>query len=776
MGQSLRNQLDRLLSLEIPIDELIGFEKQCQQLVNEYDNVSYAMVVTLDGRILFHNTPALQGAVVTDAAVLRAVNTEEQQFIQVYSEDGAHYYESIIPVFDIDGQHLAAIRIGFPAKLIAEKTGRLFLLALGVAFISLVVASLLLVPALSMWVTTPLLKLVTIIQEIRAGGTTSLHSQETIHSDDEIGQLSYVFNQMLADLSESRGKVDRYMQELELTNQQLQRDIVARQQAEEALRKARDALEYRVRERTEELTAAVTEAKRLNTHLRAEVAERKRAEQQLQQAKQAAEEALQEAKAGSQAKSEFLAHMSHELRTPLNGILGYTQILQRNHTLSKADREAIDIIERSGEHLLMMINNILDLSRIEAGKKDLTPSSFYLPELVKTVAEIGRVQAHQKGIAFQVELDPALQITVNGDTTRLQQILLNLIGNALAFTLRGGVTFRITQCHRPETPPGTYIVRFQIEDTGIGIPPEKLQDIFEPFRQVQQPSVRSKGIGLGLAISQRFVRMMGAELYVESMEGQGSMFWFEVRLPEGEVSVMRSDKPSRQIIGIKGASCKVLLVDDKAENLTLLRDALLPLGFDIAEAVNGQDALEKANAFRPDVILMDLIMPEMDGFEATRRIRQNRLFHDTVIIAVSASAFEHTRQQSLAAGCNAFLVKPVRLNQLLLLLQEYLKLKWAYRYNVKKDHTPYDLLSDFDRNGSPPAPAQPIIPPPAEDLIIFFDLIKKGNILALSPHLTRLEESDPTYRPFISKVRHLAHNFRIDELEALISGYLKPHQ
>jgi CheY-like chemotaxis protein len=270
--------------------------------------------------------------------------------------------------------------------------------------------------------------------------------------------------------------------------------------------------------------------------------------------------------------------------------------------------------------------------------------------------------------------------------------------------------------------------------------------------------------------------MMGADLHVESVVGQGSTFWFEVSLPEGEVQPQHSGEPARQIIGIKGPSCKLLLVDDKAENLTLLRDALLPLGFDVAVAVNGQDALEKATAFHPDVILMDLIMPEMDGFEATRRLRQLPQFHDTVVIAVSASAFEHTRQQSLAAGCNDFLVKPVRIDQLLFRLQEYMKLEWVYRYDVEKDLSPYHDLSKTEQNSSPSPQPQQILPPPAEDLNVLIELIEKGNILALSPHLKRLEELDPQYHPFVSQVRHLAHNFQLDALEALMSGYLEPHQ
>jgi CheY-like chemotaxis protein len=258
--------------------------------------------------------------------------------------------------------------------------------------------------------------------------------------------------------------------------------------------------------------------------------------------------------------------------------------------------------------------------------------------------------------------------------------------------------------------------------------------------------------------------MMGAELHVESVLDQGSTFWFELTLPEGEDQIIPSKESSQQIIGIKGAPCKILLVDDNAENLRLLRDALLPLGFELAEAVNGRDALEKVREFHPDVILVDLIMPEMDGFEVTRQLRQHPLSRDTVVIAISASAFDHTRQKSLAAGCNDFLVKPVRIDQLLVRLQKYLKLEWVYRHDTLTIHDSSSLSG------------QHLVPPPEKDLSVLLDWIKKGNLMAIAPHLDLIEQLDQKYLPFVAKIRQLAHEFRMDELEELISGFLEIQQ
>jgi signal transduction histidine kinase/CheY-like chemotaxis protein len=807
IGQSLRYQLDKLLRLKIPIEELTGFEKQCQDVVNEYKDVSYAMVVDTNGKILFHNDPSQHGKILTDPAILKAVK-REKPVGQVYSQQGEEYYDNTIPIWSIYDEHIAAVRVGFATKLITYKTGRLLMYSLGVAFVSLGLATTLLVFALSVWVTKPLMKLLTIIHEIRIKGAVDLARRVTIDSDDEIGQLSSAFNQMIADLEESQEKINRYTQELELANKQLQCDIVARHQAEEALQKAHDELENRVKERTAELANT-------NEHLRQEIAERQQTEEELHQAKEAADVA-------NQAKSQFLAHMSHELRTPLNGILGYAQILRRDKRLAEKHREAIEIMEQSGKHLLRMINDILDLSRIEAGEMELTLTDFYLPELVKTVREITRVQAQQKGTSLDYNLAPELQVAVHGDKTRLRQILLNLLGNAITFTERGGIMLRVMKLGTGDSildtgnPQSTSCIRFQIEDTGIGIPSEQLKKIFEPFRQVKDIRIQSKGIGLGLAISQRLLRMMDSELHVESSVGQGSTFWFDVELPEVEHVIASTAKPSQNIIGFKRPSTtsstgsgqdsghtayKILIADDEAGNLRVLKDVLLPLGFEIVEAVHGRDALDKTAEFHPDMILMDLVMPVMDGLEATRQIRKLEIGYsipDTsnqhpassiqhpAIIAISANAFEQTRQESAEAGCDAFLVKPFDIDELLEQLRVHLHLEWLYEdesdgHYVEACPEPFIGVSNeqsrstqdkLHRRGGA-HPSEHIVPPPAEELAPLCELIRKGDIMGVYPYADRIEQIGRKYALFVMKVRQLAKAFRIDELEAFINHYME---
>lgn len=398
--------------------------------------------------------------------------------------------------------------------------------------------------------------------------------------------------------------------------------------------------------------------------------------------------AKDQAEVANHAKSEFLANMSHELRTPLNGILGYAQILHRDRSLTPKQQAGVDIIYQCGSHLLTLINDVLDLSKIEARKMELLPSPIHLPSFLVGVAEMCQVRAEEKGIAFIYH--PSIQIPegVYADERRLRQVLINLLSNAIKFTDIGGVVFKAEVIESPvqEPMPDTSaidttartIVRFHIEDTGIGIAPDQQETIFLPFEQTVD--ARQDGTGLGLAISQKLVQMMGSRIQVRSRSGEGSTFFFDLELERCETWAQAIDRRKRGlIIGFQGRTqVKTLVVDDKWENRAVLVDLLKGVGFDVFEAVDGEDALNQLTELQPDVIITDLRMPNKDGFQLVADIRANPAWKSTVVIASSASVFSKDQQRSLDVGCDEFLPKPVQVDELFSVLQRYLGLEWLY--------------------------------------------------------------------------------------------------
>ncbi len=514
-----------------------------------------------------------------------------------------------------------------------------------------------------------------------------------------------------------------------------------RKHGEEALQRAHDDLERRVAERTEELSRA-------NERLHEEILERAQIEERLQEAKNSAE-------AANRAKSDFLASMSHELRTPLNAILGYAQILQRDKGLTDSHGSAVGVIERSGEHLLTLINDILSLSKIEAGKLEASLCDFNLHAFLGSVIEIARVRVEQKGLAFRYETTSPLPTAVQCDERWLRQILLNLLSNAAKFTDQGGVVLRVG--YHPESTATPCLV-FEVEDTGIGISPGDLEEIFEPFLQVHGADRREEGTGLGLAISKRLVQLMGGRIDVRSTPGRGSVFSVLLALPE--LPLAGGTSSDRRITGHAGPVRRILVVDDRPANRAVVVGLLAPLGFELEEAENGREAIAKARESRPHLVLMDLVMPVMDGFEATRRIRRARSLRDTVVVALSASVFEHNRKQSLDAGCHDFIPKPVKAGVLLDKLKRHLGLEWTHE-EVQPTIPSAEVTS-----------RPTLVSPPLAAIETLYELATIGDIQGMLKRLDEIEGQGDPLLPFVTEMRRLAARYEMQQMTELLASYL----
>ncbi len=478
------------------------------------------------------------------------------------------------------------------------------------------------------------------------------------------------------------------------------------------------------------------ETARQTQTLLTEIEEHKKTDAKLQQA-------LIMADSANSAKSRFLSNMSHEIRTPLNSIIGYAHILDNDPAIPEHRLQAVKTMKRSSEHLSALIEDILDIARIEARKFELRSMPIHFPVFIDHLVHIFKAQAEEKGLAFHCRFTNTLPRRVRGDEKRIGQILINLLNNAVKFTSSGEIIFRIGYSGG--------VGNFQITDTGIGIDEEHLQTIFQPFTRLGTAAGNAvAGSGLGLTISKILAEIMGGELSVKSVPGQGSTFTVRLFLPS--LGAGSAEIREDNVTGYRGPRRNILIVDDQPDHRQLLLSLLEPLGFYLSEACSGEECLLKVDDCVPDLILLDLSMTGIGGTETAEQLR--RKGYSKPIIVLSANAYPSDRLAAIKAGCNDFLAKPIQIQELYYKLKSTLDLDWIGQEAPMQNTAAASKIADTR--------------PPQEVVDKLVEFIRIGDLMGLNRQLDEAGLNRPDYLPFLLKIRQLAGEFRIAEIKNLL--------
>lgn len=619
-----------------------------------YEDVSYAAVIDMDGKVMAHSDPALVGRYIADAQRIDYMQWLETRpttdSLRIFEQH--EKYIELGQVIRYQDQPLGWVNLRVDQSVRQQNIEAVRMQGVIFSSLALIVAILLSYTTAS-GLTHALHRLINTMQQVRHGSASVRAEESGVY---EVRQLSREFNLMLDSLTEKEAA-------LRHTQQELREDIKKRARVEQEIRQLNDNLETIVAKRTEELILA-----------------------------------RDNAEAANRTKSLFLANMSHELRTPLNAILGFSQLMRDDPAIPHTQKDNLDIINRSGEHLLNLINDVLDMSKIESGRIVLDIADFDLGQLMLDITDMMRVRAREKGISLVLDQSSRFPRFVRGDAAKLRQILINLLGNAVKFTEEGGVTLRLDA---EENQKDGLTLHVEVEDSGPGIAQADIERIFQPFEQLANAATQ-KGTGLGLPITRQFIDMMGGEIHADSVLGQGSVFSFSIQLEHAsqEGASIEQATVKRHVIGLAPGQpqWRVLIVEDQLENQLLLKNILEKAGFANRIANNGKEAVELFQRWQPHFIWMDRRMPVMDGLAATREIRRLPGGDAVIIVALTASVFENQKQALIDAGCNDFLRKPYRPDEIYDYMSRYLDLEYEYIDQEDSEEKAAEIELQVDTN------------------------------------------------------------------------------